>query len=182
MLNTPDDRSGLIVIFAAVGVSWSVSVLVTRLSGSISRRRGFGMEDWGIVASTVSSRKVSVVDPDLILIKCMGVTSSIAIFAAVKNGLGRSSDLRPVDKGLSFAKVRLEIIRLYEAEITDTTRAGALCCRHLVHFCSRLLKARYAAAHLSAESSSSAQAHVSRVVRSHGHLGHRGNIPSYLAV
>lgn len=55
MLNTPSDRSGLVVIFVAVGVCWTLTVLVTRLSGSASRRRGLGWEDWGIVASTVGS-------------------------------------------------------------------------------------------------------------------------------
>ncbi|KAK3705217.1 hypothetical protein LTR37_013378 [Vermiconidia calcicola] len=77
LLNTSDDHSGLIVIFAAVGICWSITVLVTRLAGSISSRRdGLGWEDYGIVGST-----------------CVGVASSIAIFFAVKDGLGRTGSL-----------------------------------------------------------------------------------------
>lgn len=54
LLNTPTDRSGLVVVFAAVGVCWTLTVLVARLAGSVSRRRALGWEDGGIIASTVS--------------------------------------------------------------------------------------------------------------------------------
>lgn len=54
LLNTSTDRSGLVVVFAAVGVCWSVTVLVARLAGSVSRRRALGSEDGGIIVSTVS--------------------------------------------------------------------------------------------------------------------------------
>lgn len=52
--NTAEDRAGLIVIFAAVGICWSATVLVFRLYGSLLRRHGLDVGDWTIVTLTVS--------------------------------------------------------------------------------------------------------------------------------
>lgn len=56
--NTSNDRSGLVVAFAAVALCWSLTVLAARLAGGLSRRQGVGWEDAGIIASTVSLHEV----------------------------------------------------------------------------------------------------------------------------
>lgn len=53
--NTTENRAGLIVVFAAIGVCWSVTVLAARLCGSGLRRHGLGWGDCGVVFLTVRS-------------------------------------------------------------------------------------------------------------------------------
>ena len=53
--NTREDHAGLIVVFAAIGICWSVTVLAARLCGSGLRRHGLNWGDWGVVLVTVRS-------------------------------------------------------------------------------------------------------------------------------
>ncbi|KAF2170387.1 hypothetical protein M409DRAFT_19210 [Zasmidium cellare ATCC 36951] len=99
--NTPENREGLIVIFAAVGVCWSATVLVFRLCGSLLRRNGLDAGDWTIVTLT-----------------CIGTSCSVAIFLAVKYGLGERNYLRNLSNDYSAAKA------LYASDLLYTFTLG----------------------------------------------------------
>lgn len=101
--NTDEDRAGLIVIFAAVGICWSVTVLVSRLCGSLLRRHGLNVGDWTIVTLTVSCWCCE--REQLLTFQFIGTSCSIAVFVAVKYGLGKRAYLRDTSYDYSAAKV-----------------------------------------------------------------------------
>lgn len=85
------------MIFTAVGVCWSVCVMVSRLIGSLSRRRGLGWEDGVIIATTVRAIESEVgrarqqADETK---QVWGVAASTCVFIAVTNGFGQRRGLQ----------------------------------------------------------------------------------------